>query len=403
MLPTSSKFAYLACRENIGLTCFCLLLMYSFYQSEDDCLNGNPFQMTTFLTPEGLTDDPDPSYYYYSDDLFAAGKEDDDFYVAGNDVGKMFSTFSVGDSTSCQFFEENYLSVWKDGQQPLATNVYVSALYGPVPPPTETPTFAPTSTAPTSTPTFAPTFAPTTGTPTIAPTTAPPTLAPTPRFGLMGFDYGKSETLSTADFDCMVDNGFEFFVQRGYVTWQTRHHGIENMVDPNLCTHLEHARRAGLDIKGVSVEPWPRYGVSYSSAVTSLKRHLVENCARFADVPVFLSVVDNGHINYGWRDSRRANRNWIEGFLTTCKKYFHACGVQSTRSVWAQLFHSASYFKSSVFDGVNVWYRLDGTKPNFKDFDREDVSFGDWSTPSMKQFQTNEYICDMVVGFDWSV
>jgi hypothetical protein len=57
--------------------------------------------------------------------------------------------------------------------------------------------------------------------PTAFPTTATPTFAPTPSFGLMGFDYGKTATLSKSNFDCMYDNGFEFFLQRGYVTFRS--------------------------------------------------------------------------------------------------------------------------------------------------------------------------------------
>jgi hypothetical protein len=337
--------------------------------------------MTTFLAPEALTDERNISYGYDADDVFAAGEEFDDdpdgYYRRENDVGAIFRNFTVGDSFTCEHFSENYIAFMFDWSDlPLVRDVYASALFGPAP--VQSPTSAPT------------TFI-----------TQTPTLAPTPKFGLMGFDYGKSSTLLSSDFDCMVDNGYSFFIQRGFVTWQTQHHGIENSVDPNVCVHLHEANRAGLDVQGVYVQPWPRYGVNYGTAVTSLKRHLLNNCGTYADVPVYLSVMDNDHIGYGWRDSYEVNRHWIEGFLTTCKEYFQSCGVLSTRAVWTTLFHTSTYTNSSVFDGVSVWYSDDGSKPNFKDFREEDVSFGGWSTPSMKQFERQNDVCGFVVGSDW--
>jgi hypothetical protein len=50
----------------------------SFYRTETECLENDPFQMTTFLAPEQLTDEPDPGPGYSADDIFAAGKEFDD-------------------------------------------------------------------------------------------------------------------------------------------------------------------------------------------------------------------------------------------------------------------------------------------------------------------------------------
>jgi hypothetical protein len=359
----------------------------SFYRTETECLENDPFQMTTFLAPEQLTDEPDTGYGYSADDIFAAGKEFDDddaygYYRRENYVGAIFRNFTVGDSFTCEHFAENYLAfVFERSPFPLVRNVYASALYGP---------------APTPNPTAAPTQAPTTQVPTLA-----PTLAPTPKFGLMGFDYGKSSTLLSSDFECMVDNGFNFFIQRGFATWHTQHHGIENSVDPNVCIHLHRANRAGLDVKGVFVQPWPRYGVSYATAVTSLKRHLLNNCGTYADIPVYLSVLENDHVGDGWRDSYEVNRHWIEGFLTTCKEYFHTCGVLSSRSAWTSLFHTQTYTNSSVFNGVSLWYSSDESKPNFKDFRSEAASFGGWSTPSMKQFVRQTDLCGFSVGNDW--
>jgi hypothetical protein len=351
----------------------------SFYRTEAECLDNDPFQMTVFVAEEQLADDPYPnlSYGYFGDDIFAAGDQFDDdpdaYFREENFVGAIFRNYTVGDSFTCEHFAENYLSfMYERAELPLARDVYASALYGP---------------APVQSPTAAPTHV--------------PTFAPTPKFGLMGFDYGKSNTLLSSDFDCMVDNGFNFFIQRGFVTWQTQHHGIENSVDPNICIHLHRASRAGLDVQGIYLQPWPRYGVSYGSVVTSLKRHLLNNCGTYADVPVYLSVLDDDHIAYGWRDSYEVNRHWIEGFLATCKEYFNSCGVLSSRSVWTTLFHTSTYTNSSAFDGVSVWYSDDGSMPNFKDFREGDTSFGGWSTPSMKQFERKSDLCGFVVGKDW--
>jgi hypothetical protein len=272
--------------------------------------------------------------------------------------------------------------------------------------PTTEPTAEPTaepSAGPTRMPSASPTVIPTRK-PSSRPTTATPTLLPTPSFGLMGFDYGKSTALTASDFDCMVDYNFDFFVQRAYVTWHTTRHGIENSIDPNLCTHLRLAYKAGLDIKGVYVQPRPRYGISYAAVVTSLKRELANNCSAFADVPVFLSVLSNNYVNNGWRDSYLQNRKWLEGYLILCKKYFHSCGVLSSQTVWTSVFNDAGYTNHSVFEGVSVWYSSDESKPNFKDFRDGSESFGGWTTPVMKQFESRQLgLCDMITGLDWSL
>jgi hypothetical protein len=219
----------------------------------------------------------------------------------------------------------------------------------------------------------------------------------------MGFDYGKSTALSSDEFTCMAENGFDFFMQRGYVTWRTTNRGMQEDVDPNLCSHLRLAYRAGLDVRGVYVQPRPRYGVSYSSVVTSLKRELANNCSAWTDVPVFLSVMDNQYSGYGWMDSNVANRRWIEGFMTVCKKYFHNCGVLSSQEVWETVFGSTTY-TSTEFSGVSVWYSSDGSSPNFKSFRDGDLSFGGWTTPTMKQFvRRNSGLCNMISGLDWDV
>jgi hypothetical protein len=266
--------------------------------------------------------------------------------------------------------------------------------------PTRNPTGSPT-TAPTCSPSANPTRSPT-GKPTAIPTTGPPTLMPTPNFGLMGFDYSKSAALSADNFACMVDNGFEFFVQRGFVTWHTGRHGVQDSVDPNLCTHLRLGYRAGLDVRGVIARPRPRYGGSYAAAVTTLKRELFNNCSTWSDVPIYLSVLENNDLDNGWMESYHSNRRWIEGFVTVCKKYFHHCGVLSSQSAWESVFGSSTYTNSSVFSSVSVWYSSDGSNPNFKSFRDGDLSFGGWSTPTMKQFERrNIGLCDMVAGFDW--
>jgi hypothetical protein len=250
-------------------------------------------------------------------------------------------------------------------------------------------------------PIVAPTRAPT-NLPSLAPTTASaPTLVPTPKSGMMGFDYGKSATHESSDFECMVDNGFEFFLQRGYVTWNTSNHGTESSVDPNMCIHLRRARKAGLRIKGIFVQPRPKFGVSPSSMIVSLKRALLDHCREFADSPVYLSVLDNDYYKYGWKNSYVKNRNWIEDYLIECKKYFHSCGVLSSRSVWTTLFNDADYSKTAAFKGITLWYSADESKPNYKDFHGGDASFGSWTTPSMKQYTRRGELCNMVVGFDW--
>jgi hypothetical protein len=305
---------------------------------------------------------------------------------------------------TCQFFDEALMvkpgvvgsnlaaMLTQDAQASFkVTNVYVSAYVGD---------FNATA-APTASPTPAPVASPTQS-PTAMPSIAAPSLAPTPAYGLMGFDYGRSMALSADDFDCMADNAFDFFIQRGFITWRTEHEGLQNDVDPNLCAHLRLAYNAGLHVQGIYLEPRPRFGVSYTTVVTAVKRELVNHCPAFSNTPVFLSAMANRYQKYGWKDSYEQNKAWIEGFLTECKEYFSTCGVLSTDTVWVALFNDVSYTNSLAFDDVSLWYSVVDSTPNFKDFSDGDASFGGWSAPSMKQFVSrSSVVCDIVAGLNW--
>jgi hypothetical protein len=264
----------------------------------------------------------------------------------------------------------------------------------PTSPPTEEPTSHPTI-YPTHSPTDAPTPAPTTVSPTIA---GSPTRVPTPNHGLIGFNYGKAAALSSDDFTCMADNDFDYFVQRGYVTWQTAHDGIQNDVDPNLCSHLRLAYNAGLDIQGIVIQARPRY-VSYATPITAVKRELVNNCAAFANKPVYLSILENQFVDYGWSNLHSHNKLWLEHYLITCKQYFSSCGVFASETAWTSVFGSSSYTNATAFKHVPLWYRNDGSNTNFKDY--SSIAFGGWSSPSMKQYTKRSEVCEISVGLDW--
>jgi hypothetical protein len=317
-----------------------------------------------------------------------------DDYSTDNNAGSTYFNLTDGQIMDCQFFDTNYISYFAhDSTRPLARNIFVSGRKGPA--------------ASASVPTLAPSTAGTV--PTSAPATAEtePTVAPTPSVttsmrGLKGFDYGLSPTLTASDFDCMVENGFEFFVQRGFVTWNTSHRGVIDIVDPNLCMHLRRAHSAGLDIKGIYLQPRPRFGILYSTVVLSLKQELMRKCRPFSNVPVYLSILDsaNNFVNIGWKDDQHKNRNWLEGFLSACKMNFESCGVLSSESAWATVFGEAT-FSRHVAEGVSLWYSDDGSEANFQDY--ESHAFGGFFQPRMKQYvRYSSNICDIQVGLDWT-
>jgi hypothetical protein len=206
-----------------------------------------------------------------------------DDYSTDNNAGSTYFNLTDGQIMDCQFFDTNYISYFAhDSTRPLARNIFVSGRKGPA--------------ASASVPTLAPSTAGTV--PTSAPATAEtePTVAPTPSVttsmrGLKGFDYGLSPTLTASDFDCMVENGFEFFVQRGFVTWNTSHRGVIDIVDPNLCMHLRRAHSAGLDIQrhlpAASSEIW--YFIFYCRPVVEARADAqVQALLQRASVLVYL-------------------------------------------------------------------------------------------------------------------
>jgi hypothetical protein len=354
----------------------------SFYSSEDNCIEDNPFQVIAFNAS---------GHGYDANDLFSAGKG-----VAGivenqySDMGQLFRNFTRGAYyVTCEYYSQLQLDTFATTDHAMFRNVYVST--GVFPP--EYRLLAPTVS--------------TRGSQIKVNYTARSShiaqiLASTPSHGYLGFDYGKSDSLANTDFECMVQQGFTFFLQRGYVTWETDHQGIVHMVDPNMCAHLRRADMAGLELKGVYVQPEPRHDAEFGTVVTSLKRELVNHCGAYADVPIFLSIFDADDTDSGWKDHHTLNRIWLEGFLKVCRKYFRTCGVLSSRSMWLKVFNEVSFSKASPFKDVPLWYSNDGSKPSYKDFYIADLSFGGWQAPSMKQFVRNHIgLCNMVASLDW--
>jgi hypothetical protein len=234
-----------------------------------------------------------------------------------------------------------------------------------------------------------------------SPPTKSPTHAPSgPISSHFGVNYGRGDMLSASKFRCMKKSGATFFLQRAYATRSTQK-GVENVVDPNMCRHLHLAHKAGLAIKGIYAAARPGEGLTAAVAVITLKAALQEGCPHFMRVPVYLSITDSELPNDGWTSHDGVNRKWVEEFLTHCKKHFSTCGIHSYRGMWQKIFGDVSYSEQCAFDNVLLWYGARANGHTFEDFYSGVASFGQWESPTLKQFD-REKICNGVdVGMNW--
>jgi hypothetical protein len=228
-----------------------------------------------------------------------------------------------------------------------------------------------------------------------------PTTAPTsaPTNGYFGVDYSSSTALTAANFRCFKNSGYSFFLQRGYATWKTKK-GVKNVVDPNMCHHLQLAHQAGLSTKGVVTAAKPGHGLSASIAVTALKAAINKGCPGYINIPVYLSISANDQAYYGWTKDYSKNRKWVTSFLDRCKKEFSQCGIYSSRDVWETIFGDVDFSKTSAFTNVDLWY--EGTETySFSDFYSGASSFGKWYGPTLKHLEDATICNNVEVGIDW--
>jgi hypothetical protein len=212
----------------------------------------------------------------------------------------------------------------------------------------------------------------------------------------MVFNYNHGAALTASHFNCMRSSGFVSFVPRAYTT-STSASGI----DRNICHHLTLAAVQNLHIKGIFVSGKPAYGLSAYEPLRAVKKELLDHCNRYADVRVWIQVMENEQENYGWFSDTAANQAWFEELVTSCKNHFTHCGVMASENAWATVFGSNTYHNADVFSGLPLWYSHPGTPASYTDFGNEGASIGVWPSAGMKQYAAVD-MCDIHVGLDWT-
>jgi hypothetical protein len=212
----------------------------------------------------------------------------------------------------------------------------------------------------------------------------------------MGFDYSKSSALTASNFNCMRNNGFGYFIPRAYTTTVS-----SSGIDRNICHHLTLSAVQNVHVKGVFVSAKPAYGLSAYEPLRTVKKALLDGCSNYANVRVWIQVLENGQDNYGWLSDTSANQAWFEQLLTSCKNHFTHCGVMASESAWIAVFGSSTYHNADVFSGLPLWYSHTGTRASYMDFGGGGVVVGAWASASMKQYDSMD-ICGIKVGLDWT-
>ncbi|KAM9978984.1 hypothetical protein ACTFIZ_000317 [Dictyostelium cf. discoideum] len=185
-----------------------------------------------------------------------------------------------------------------------------------------------------------------------------------------------SQGSSVGDFQCMINQGFEFAIIRGYME--------TGQVDPEVVNSIACAREAGVEY--VDTYLFPCF-----------------NCGNPQDQgPALVNYLSGYNANYGmvwldiessdWSGDQSANVAFFEGLISGLQSVGAHIGVYTSASQWIPIM--GGYTGGSEFP---LWYaNWDGVQ-SFDDFS----AFGGWSTPAIKQYNDGGSNCGVGYDFNW--
>jgi GH25 family lysozyme M1 (1,4-beta-N-acetylmuramidase) len=96
-----------------------------------------------------------------------------------------------------------------------------------------------------------------------------------------------------------------------------------------------------------------------------------------------------------WKGSASSNQAWYKTLVDACKATGKKCGVYSSQSQWQAIFGSSSFTYGNT---LPLWYAHYDNSASSSDY--KSLSFGGWSTPTMKQYKGDTTLCSFGVDMD---
>lgn len=181
-----------------------------------------------------------------------------------------------------------------------------------------------------------------------------------------------SQLFSTATYQCMKNNGYNFAIIRGYCSY--------GGVDANIISNLNNARAAGLI---TDIYMFPCRGKSGSAQVDQMMNAISGNLYGM----VWIDVETNPSSGCGWGNDYNGNCAFLTEIINRIKSHGKVPAIYASRYMWQTIMGSFSGCPSVA--SQQLWYAHYDNNPSFADFQ----AFGGWTKPAIKQFQGDTTLC----------
>lgn len=118
------------------------------------------------------------------------------------------------------------------------------------------------------------------------------------------------------------------------------------------------------------------------------------------DISVNLPAFFNGIVwfnvlkgDFLWFDSLENRLRYLEDLVKTCANYNIKAGISTSPEDWEGAMGDLSV-TSSFLTTLPIWYDDHTTNQNFEGY----THFGGWGTPTMKEYLTDQSLCDMYIS-----
>lgn len=176
-----------------------------------------------------------------------------------------------------------------------------------------------------------------------------------------------------SNFDCLKSAGYTFANVRAFTL-----EGID--LDLSVKNTLIYAQRAGLKSE-IFVRP-----CRGKSAKTQIDIVVLTVPSQYYE-RFWLFLEENPNAGCEWNHDPKSNCDYVKDMLAQIKYFQSPAGIQTSERFYKQIFGSQGCDLSSY---PLIYSKNDGS-PSFEDYG----SFGGWSAPYGKVFQTNVNLCNL--------
>eukprot|EP01103_Thecamoeba_quadrilineata_P004952 TRINITY_DN14815_c0_g1_i1.p1 TRINITY_DN14815_c0_g1~~TRINITY_DN14815_c0_g1_i1.p1 ORF type:complete len:225 (-),score=26.52 TRINITY_DN14815_c0_g1_i1:79-753(-) len=194
----------------------------------------------------------------------------------------------------------------------------------------------------------------------------------------LGTDISSATSIDT--FSCLAANGYTFVIIRCWCSF--------GGTDPNCPHSIYNAWDGGMS--DVDAYIFPCAGQSASSQVDQTIQYLQSYQCKYG--MIWFDIETNPSPGCGWSEDLSSNCDYMGQLLQAAVAAGASPGVYASEYMWSIIMGSGC----TVAANYPLWYADYDQSPSFSGFQ----SFGGWSSPAIKQYNTGS-LCGIGVDFDY--